>query len=324
MEIFEIYQIFLIFGLSFGGAITARLLYGSLLLAAGLWLILFVLRGIGLYTMAKKRSMKNKWLAFVPFASIYYMGKLVGTCSVFGGKMKRPGLYVMIAQLLASLVCAATIAAEILLFTKYADKMVPNESGSPRWPELTGFAMYMRNYYYYSDFVVSIVQLVYKVLLFILATGLYKKYTPKNYFLLSWVALLLPASVYIAVFVLRNRQAIDYEAYMRARREEFLRRSRQQNPYGPDPYNRNPYNQNPYNQNPYNQNPYNPYGGNANPYNNGPYGGAYPPPPNGRSDGNEDPFSEFASGASSPSGDAPRGGTGASDGGNSGSDDLFG
>lgn len=326
MEIYGIYQVVLIFGVMLGGTVSGRLLYGSLSMAAGIWLILFVLQGIGLCTMGKKRGVKNRWLAFVPFANVCYMGKLAGTCSLFGRKMKRPGLYVLISQILAALACGATIAAEIFLFTKCTGEMVPSDSGTPQWPGLTGFPMYVRNYYYYSDFIISIVQLAYTILLFILMTGLYKKYTARNYFLLSWLALFLPVSKYIVVFVIRNNKAIDYDAYMRARREAFMRRQ-QQNPYGRPPYGGyggygnyggNPYNSPPYNQGPYNQGPYaqNPNGGQA-----------------GGSGGTDDPFSEFASGsASKNSSDGQRkqddpfssdGSNGAPNGG-SGGDDLFG
>ena len=322
MEIFEIYQVVLFFGLLFAkGAVSGRLLYGCVFIGLGIWLALFVLQGVGMYKMVKNRSLKNKWLAFVPFVNIWYMGKLAGTCNIFGRKMKRAGLYTVLAQILAVVVCAATVAAEIMLYTTYAGDMIQNESGSPQWPGLTGFAMYVRNYYYFSDFIVSIAQLAYTIMLFILLMGLYKKYYARGYLLISWLALLVPASRYVAVFVLRNNKAIDYDAYMRAKREEFMRRQ-QQNPYG-NPYNRGPYNQGPYSQNPYGGNPYNQppdgYGQNNN-------------PPGGQKSAPDDPFSEFASGSSSGKNSSDKGnsadGTGGSNpsgtSGGSGGDDLFG
>ena len=115
MEIFEIYQVVLFFGLLFAkGAVSGRLLYGCVFIGLGIWLALFVLQGVGMYKMVKNRSLKNKWLAFVPFVNIWYMGKLAGTCNIFGRKMKRAGLYTMLAQILAVVVCAATVAAEIM------------------------------------------------------------------------------------------------------------------------------------------------------------------------------------------------------------------
>ena len=186
MEIYGIYQSFvLIFATAYGVSnIGGRNLFTALAIGGGVWLVLFILQGVGLYTMAKKRDMKNKWLAFVPFASVWYMGKLAGTCDVFGRKMKRSGLYVMLAQIIATLVCAAAIAVEILLFTKYKGNMVPKDNGW-EWTNMWGAAGYVLNFYYISDYIISIVQLIYQVLLFILLMGLYKKYYTRGYMLLS-------------------------------------------------------------------------------------------------------------------------------------------
>ena len=72
MEIYGIYQSFvLIFATAYGVSnIGGRNLFTALAIGGGVWLVLFILQGVGLYTMAKKRDMKNKWLAFVPFASV--------------------------------------------------------------------------------------------------------------------------------------------------------------------------------------------------------------------------------------------------------------
>jgi len=87
----------------------------------------------------------------------------------------------------------------------------------------------------------------------ILTIGLFKKYAPKNYFLLAVLGIIFPMSRYIVTFCLRNKPAIDYEAYMRARREEIAREYQQRygnqygtnygNPYG-NPYGA-PYGQQP-------------------------------------------------------------------------------
>ncbi|MFQ7077845.1 MAG: hypothetical protein ACLRSW_07855 [Christensenellaceae bacterium] len=171
--------------------------------------------------------------------------------------MKRPGLTSCLPRLYATLVCAAAIAAEILLFTKYMGNMVPKDNGW-EWTNMWGAAGYVLNFYYISDYIISIVQLIYQVLLFILLMGLYKKYYARGYMLLSCVALFVPLSRYIAVFVIRNNKAIDYDAYMRARREEFMRRQQQQNSYGygRPPYQGGPYDRGPYGGAPYNQPPY--------------------------------------------------------------------
>ena len=296
MEFYAIYILISNFGVLFGSSegdiavdATARILVVSLPIAAAVWLALFILQGVGLFTMAKKAGLKNKWLAFVPFADLILMGKLAGTCSIFGRKVKRSGLYAMLAALVSTLYFAAVIVAQILLFTIYRNDSVDGSI----WTNLTGFGNFVYNFYMISDLLGGIVELIYVILLFILLTGLYKKYYAKGYLILSWVGLFLPVSRYIVVFVLRNNKAIDYEAYMRAKREEYMRR----NPYGPygpygGPY--NPGNQGPYNQGPYNQGPYN-----QGPYNQGPYGQSGNGTPGQSGSAADDPFAEFAPGASS-------------------------
>lgn len=195
MEIYTIYRGFVSIFATVRGLeqVDGKMLFTALGIGGGIWLVLFVLQGFGLYAMAKKREMKNKWLAFVPFASVWYMGKLAGACDVFGKKMKRPGLYTMISQILTALVCAATITVEILLFTKYGTEeyKVIGEYGV-QWSNLPTAGRYAFNFYVISDYILSIVQLVYLVLLFILLMGLYKKYYTRGYMLLSFVALLSP------------------------------------------------------------------------------------------------------------------------------------
>ena len=69
MEFYAIYVLISNFGVLFGsseGGIAvdsmARILIVSLPIAAAVWLALFILQGVGLFTMAKKAGLKNKWL----------------------------------------------------------------------------------------------------------------------------------------------------------------------------------------------------------------------------------------------------------------------
>ena len=45
-------------------------------IAFGLWLLTFILQGIGLQKQSKKAGLSKPWLAFVPFAGTWYIGKL--------------------------------------------------------------------------------------------------------------------------------------------------------------------------------------------------------------------------------------------------------
>ena len=207
MELYQLYNsATLIFSLF--GEVTIRTLISGAIVGAGIWAALFVLQGLGLYRMAKNRGMQKRWLAFVPFANVWYIGKLTGDCNVFGQRVKRAGLYTMLAQIITTLCCALYVAMQMYL---YAVVGVPNyhEEIGYYWIT-TGFSATAEKIYTISGYILPIVQLVYELFLLVLLFGLYKRYYPKNYMFLGILSLFIPMSRYIAIFVLRNRQAIDY------------------------------------------------------------------------------------------------------------------
>ncbi len=268
-------------------------------IALVLWLPFFILQGIGLCAMAKKRGFKKRALAFIPFANMMYMGKLAGDCNFFGRKVKRAGLYLMLAQILTTLVTFSLIAAELYLYIACGEPVeILIESGMyqiPKldWPNLSGFSYGVKVYFELGAYIVPIFELIYKVLLIVVMMGLLKQYIPRNYFVLSFLILFVPLSRFIIVFVVRNRRHIDYEAYVRQKREEFMRRQQQYyNQYG------NPYG------NPYGR-PYN--GGYGNPYNNGAPNGNPPPAQGTNAPKDEDPFAEFSSNNNSGNGHENKG-----------------
>lgn len=275
MEIFGLYQAFAYPLINFNILdVTTGFIVG---LCAGfaVWLTLFILQGFGLYTMAKNRGIAKCALAFVPFANIWLMGKMAGTCDIFGHPIKRAGLYTMLLQILVTIFSGACIAAEMYLYIGHGMPQIEGVLETPYWG-LTGFAGFVEEFYSLSNFLYSIPELVYTIFMMILLMGLLKQYSPKNYSGLALLSLFVPEARFIAIFVLRKRKAIDYDAYMRARREAYLRQRQQyQNQYG------NPYN-NPYG---------NPYGnsyGNGGHYNS-PMQDTPPAPP-------EEPFAEFGTG----------------------------
>ncbi len=260
MELYNLYYIATTFFSMLGASIPSVFYYG-LAIGGGIWLALFILQGVGLYAMAKRQGVNGKWRAFVPFASTLLIGKLAGECRVFNQKVKRAGLYTMIAQIITTVFCVALVAAQIYLYVvEGAPKFT--EWDTPYWTNLQGFSNVVFRFYDISAYILSIIQFVYEVLMLILLLGLYKKYYPKNYMLFAFLALFVPLSRYIVIFALRNRTPVDYDAYMRARYEAYMR---QRGQYGQ-------------------------YGGYGNPYAN-PYAGQTPTstqPP-------EEPFGEFTS-----------------------------
>lgn len=254
----------------------------SAVITVALMVALFILQGIGIYVMAKKQGLKKRVLAFVPFVNIWYIGKLAGECHFFGQRMKRAGMYAMIAQILFAVVSILTIAAEQYLWMYHGAPQMATEYDYYYWTGLSGFALHVSRFFDISGYILPIFQLLFEIFLVVIMMGLCKKYAPKNYMMLGMLVLFVPISRFIIIFVLRKRQPIDYEAYMRARHEAFMRTQQQyynrQNPYG------NPYG--------------NPYASRNSTYNGGQSGGSNGAKP-------ADPFEEFSSGDTGKDGEDP-------------------
>ena len=255
----------------------------ALVIGGGVWLTLFILQGFGLWKMAKNRGFKNKALAFIPFANYLYIGKLAGEVRIFGQKIKRIGLFMMFAQIFATLFCAClAFSLSYLLIVEGAP--LDNE-GMMYWGG-SGFSAVAENFYGYGSMLFVLLVLVYKIFAFVLALALYKKYAPRPHIWLALLSVFVPEARYIIIFCLRRKKAIDYEAYMRARQEEIVReyQKRYGGQYG-SPFG-GPFG------GPYGGQYGNPYG---NPYgNNTPYGQN----PTQEQKAPEDPFEEFGKGES--------------------------
>lgn len=281
MEIYSFYTSLSYVNLLKNGveSVSVKSILGMLAISLLIWLGFFILQGFGLFAMAKEKGLKKPFLAFVPFANLLLIDKLAGDCEIFGHKMKRGGMYAMIALIAFVITSVALISAEGILFTKYADCISFNRAtGEIFWVGLDSFGVAVYSFYnVWGNFLNSLFSLAYEILLFVLMISLLKRYTAKNYMVLSMLQLFVPISRYVIIFIVRNNKAVDYDEYKRARYEEYMRRNAR---YG------NPYS-NPYG-NPYGNRYGNPYG---NTYRN-PYG-TRGQNPNGSSQ-NENPFEEFA------------------------------
>lgn len=59
------------------------------------YVISYVFKGIGMYTIAKRQGMDYPWLAFVPFARTYLHGELGGSITLKSKSIKNPGIWLL-------------------------------------------------------------------------------------------------------------------------------------------------------------------------------------------------------------------------------------
>ena len=262
------------------------LILGGVALIVGL--VVFILQGIGLYKLGKRAGIGKKTLAmaFLPFVNLMLVGKIVGEISFFGKKLRRLGLYAMLAEIVSTAYCLVLAYAMYVLFIQNGAS-VEILNGYYTWNGLEGAAIHWKAFYDAHVYIEMIVGLVYAVLVLVLMLSFFRRYTARMGVLFSLLTVMVPCFREIIIFVFRNRELVDYAALYRARQEEIRRRQQQQQqqwgngPYGPD----------------------GPYGGmGGSPYGN-PYGNPYGTQNGGNASGNsqtatsaepEDPFGEFS------------------------------
>ena len=108
-----------------------RILYISLGVAGGVYLVCLIFGGIGMHTLAKKVGMKHSWLAFLPFANTWYAGRLAGETQLFGKKMKRVGLYAMLAEVVYVAINVFSLVISFALYRpEYWAESFNNDTGA--------------------------------------------------------------------------------------------------------------------------------------------------------------------------------------------------
>lgn len=232
--------------------------YAAYALAAGVYAVIYVFKAIGLYRMAKKKGLNRLcWCAFVPFASTYLIGELGEQVRPFGLRIPKFG--------------AVAMATEIVYAAFYALQIVPMGIAFQNGLyEIAQEGKYLVLYFMepyvnimniglIGSNIAFFVNLIAEVFLFI---AFFRVYAPDSYIWMVVLCAIFPFLFGFFAFAFRNRKGVDYNAYVRARAEEYARRVYGQPPYNQPPYGRPPYGQPPYGQPPYGQPPYGqpPYG----------------------------------------------------------------
>ncbi|MBO7149753.1 MAG: hypothetical protein J6V71_02555 [Clostridia bacterium] len=250
-------------------------------------LALYVLRSIGLFTLAKRQNVKHAFLAWIPLVWFYILCKLLGKSRFFNMPYEKAAIWLCIVFAVSEIL---TLVVEFLMYFplfQYAlieGGMLYIGSGEQVGEELVkylalegGLGIYVSKRILPFGMTVALVNRILEVLnlismFFDLAVivitisayfAFFRKYLPRHFMLASLLSVFIPITFAPFVFACRNKEPVDYNEYIRSRYQGY------QNPYQ-NPYN-NPHN-GPYN-NPYNQGGY--------------YGGWQPRRP-------EEPFSEFS------------------------------
>lgn len=248
-----------------------------------IYLIFFILEGVGLYTMASQQGVGHKWRAFVPFVNSYLMGELTGDCPFCGKKIKNIKVWILCVELAAFitgilyLICDYLLSSE--LFEVFRREIIDIVMGVEvvtyeyDVSRMSGWHLIIYNMYQIDYYIFLVCDLLYVVFYIILLTNFFRKYFAKNYFMLVLLCVIFPVQG-ACVFAVRNNKPVDYNAYINKRRARYFNQNTYHNPYnyysgrnngggsnGNGGYNYDPFTGRPINHNTSDEEPFSEFGG---------------------------------------------------------------
>lgn len=220
-------------------AYLRNLVFISMGIAGGLYLIAHVLGGFGLLKMSKRAGIKYGWIGFLPLGNTILSGKLAGETRVFGLKMKRVGIYAAIAEVFFIAVGVLSLILYVkFLNVAYFTEIYNAENVLPEWEFSNArVPLPLRNLSLATDILSIVSELVLIFFFCILYFAFFRKYYARSPFLMTFLCAVLPVRGFV-LFAVRNNTPVDYNAYMQRRMQEYQNR---QNPYGNSGGQGNPY-----------------------------------------------------------------------------------
>ncbi len=76
-------------------------------------LVNYILMSLGLMTMAKNQSIDNAWLAWIPIANMWVMGKVIRTIDLGEKKFEQAELILVIAYAISIVVSAIPVIGQL-------------------------------------------------------------------------------------------------------------------------------------------------------------------------------------------------------------------
>ena len=220
-------------------------------------IVFYVLRSIGLYSLAKKAKIKGAVLAYFPCVWFYVACCLIKETKVFGSTVgKMAVLFTVVFTFSELLFLANEFLAYFplvgnLLINKANIYIVMDETGISagslvRYPFLSG--IYVDHTYvdpYKNVFLVAkimeiisyvamILELASMIITITVYINLFKKYTPERFILFAILSVLM-GLFGVFIFIIRKKEPVNYMDYVRSRYQSFY------GPNGPQGNGNGPY-----------------------------------------------------------------------------------
>ena len=180
------------------------ILLGAGLLSMGVSVVLYILRALGLYTIAQRRELKHPWMAFLPLTDLWILGSVSDQYQYVSQGLVRNRRKVLIglgiAVLAVSLVCVCGYVAgvvRLMMNLPQLEQMAQEEITRGVLASLGGTLV--------AFGVMAVLALISTVVQYICLYHLFASCRPGQRELFLVLSILIPVSVPILIFTCRNQ-----------------------------------------------------------------------------------------------------------------------
>ena len=171
---------------------------------------LFLLKGIGLYTLSVRNGVDTPWLSFIPFASFYQLGKLIGPMRIFNFRFKNVGV-------LLAVLCFITTALEVVYDVfAYFDTLqrVLNANSLIAAIDSDGYLIANKQTWLTVIYYFNVVLNLFNIVVFVFAMiAFFRYFAPRSAMLFSILSAIIDPLFSIFVFAVRKNKKGSFYNY---------------------------------------------------------------------------------------------------------------
>lgn len=189
------------------GVIIALMLF--MFLAFAYSVLVYVLGGIGMYTLGQKRGMKNAFLAFIPIANVFFLGKIADDIGLTMNKKTNYAQKLLIFCIMDFAIAFFLVPLSVVIGLATGNVAI-----------IIGMLMF------FVYIVLMVISICYMVFYYIALFKVYKEYSPNNAVLFEVLSILLSLYPFF-LFAIRNNKS-GYEKWRERQAEMQAQKEREE------------------------------------------------------------------------------------------------
>lgn len=191
------------------GVAVSLIILSILLIVAAFSIAMYIFKTIGLYTLASRRNMKNKFLVFIPIVSEYYLGSIADDICLTMNKKTNYARKILILSIVYFVIY-------VLFLPMYALSAIMLYGGF-------AFGMFFVLLY----LALSATYIIKKVYEYIALYSIFKEYSYNNAVIFEVLSIIFPFLANVFLFVIRNNKS-GYEMWLEKRNAQYEQTEKQE------------------------------------------------------------------------------------------------